>query len=59
MKEFVGKKAYLPLSDNKDAVKVLMKILDLKVSWGHERALVSPMSGIGQQWVGTDKLQMV
>lgn len=55
IKEFVGKRAFLPVGE----IKVMVKITDLKVSWGHERVLVSPISGKGEAWVGTDKLVMV
>lgn len=55
IKQFVGKKAFIPVGE----IKVSVKVLDFKVAWGHDRVLVSPISGEGKQWVGTDKLVMV
>lgn len=54
IKEYVGKRAFLPIGE----IRVMVKISDIKVSWGHERVLITPVSGEGKQWVGTEKLQL-
>jgi hypothetical protein len=54
IKQYVGRRAFLPVG----TIKVSVKVLDFKVAWGHDRALVAPITGEGKQWVGTDKLLM-
>lgn len=54
IKAYVGKNAMYKMG----AIDVRVKIKDLKVAYGHERALIIPSDGKGQQWVGTDKLKL-
>lgn len=53
VEEFVGKKAiYEP--DLSLAFEV--KVLDVKISYGNKRYLVTPVAGTGERWVESIKL---
>lgn len=43
----IGKKTSISVN----GLRVFVRILDFKSSYGHERWLVSPVSGEGQVWV--------
>ena len=45
--QYVGKKAYIQVGGL--TTEVVVK--DVKVSYGHTRFLVTPVSGNGEQWV--------
>lgn len=55
IKKFVGKKAFVPVGKN---IKMAVIISDIKVVYGHEKALVSPLEGKGQQWMNTENFQL-
>ena len=44
----IGKKATIGVMKG---LKINVKILDYKLSYGHDRWLVEPISGEGQVWV--------
>lgn len=48
--DFVGKKVLVNLGLS---VKVEVKILDVKNTYGRTRYLITPISGTGEMWVET------
>lgn len=50
--KLVGKKGTIRLG----ALTINVKILDFKTSYGHERWLVEPVSGMGKVWVEDIKI---
>ena len=37
-------------------MRVRVRIIDLRTSWGRVQALVRPVAGVGQQWVDSGRL---
>jgi hypothetical protein len=46
MEKYVGKKGYVYL----EGLKVEVRVLDVKSSYGKQRFLIKPMAGEGQVW---------
>jgi hypothetical protein len=41
-----------------DSLRVSVRILDGKVSYGNPRYLITPVSGTGEQWVSADRVKI-
>lgn len=61
LQPYIGRLAWLIFTGERQASREPLlfeiRILDVKGTWGVVRALVEPVAGSGQWWVGADRLR--